>query len=217
MDLAATGGENVPLFVAAVMGGAFFGDNLSFISDTTIASTRTQGVAMSAKFRANLRIVLPAAIVTLAVYAVLGASVSTLVPSGHVNPWLILPYLVIIGLALTGLNVTVVLVSGILVAAVIAVCHGYPLIDLAGYMGTGIDSMGDLIIITLLSACMLGIIRETGGSGVPGRLCHCQQYGGHPHRGASVAPYRRALWRHGSPHGEPAGYLLVHHAVHPAI
>lgn len=163
VDLAATGGENVPLFVAAVMGGAFFGDNLSFISDTTIASTRTQGVAMSAKFRANLRIVLPAALVTLAVYAVLGASVSTVVPSGHVNPWFILPYLVIIVLALTGLNVTVVLVSGILVATVIAVCHGYPLIDLAGYMGTGIDSMGDLIIITLLSAGMLGIIRETGG------------------------------------------------------
>ena len=163
VDLAATGGDNVPLFVAAVMGGAFFGDNLSFISATTIAATRTQGVAMSAKFRANLRIVVPAAIVTLAVYAVLGASVSTDVPTGDVNPWLILPYLVIIGLALTGLNVTVVLVSGIVAALVIAVCHGYQLIDLAGYMGTGIDSMGDLIIITLLSAGMLGIIRETGG------------------------------------------------------
>lgn len=163
VNLATTSSGNVPLYVAAVLGGAFFGDNLSFISDTTIAATRTQNVAMNAKFKANLRIVLPAALITLAIYAFVGFHDETALTYGEINPWLIFPYILIIVLALTGINVTIVLVSGIAAATIIAVCHGHSLIDLAGYMGKGINSMGDLIIITLLSAGMLGIIKATGG------------------------------------------------------
>lgn len=163
VDLATTSAGNVPLYIAAVLGGAFFGDNLSFISDTTIAATRTQNVAMNAKFKANLRIVLPAAIITLVIYAIVGFHDETSLTYGEINPWLILPYILIIILALTGINVTIVLVSGSIAATVIAVCNGHNLIDLAGFMGKGIDSMGDLIIITLLSAGMLGIIKATGG------------------------------------------------------
>lgn len=165
VDLAGRGGDNVPLFVAAVLGGAFFGDNLSFISDTTIAATRTQSVAMNVKFKANFLIVLPAALVTLAIYTLLGFSGDQIsAVDGDINFLLIGPYILVIILALTGLNVSVVLVSGIICAMAIAVfSEGYGLLDLAGFLGNGIDSMGDLIIITLLSAGMLGIIKATGG------------------------------------------------------
>ena len=164
VDLAGCSGGNVALFVAAVLGGAFFGDNLSFISDTTIAATRTQSVAMNVKFKANFLIVLPAAIVTLVIYAVMGYGGEVNAVTGDINVFLLLPYILIIALALMGLNVTIVLVSGIISAIIIAVAsEGYDLLDLAGYLGTGVDSMGDLIIITLLSAGMLGIIKATGG------------------------------------------------------
>lgn len=164
VDLAVNSGGDIPLFTAAILGGAFFGDNLSFISDTTIASTRTQGVAMNAKFKSNFRIVLPAALVTLAIYTVMSFNTEMTVNVGDYNFLLILPYLAVIVLALIGINVTIVLVSGIALAAVIALFTGNAsLLTMAGYMGAGIDSMGDLIIITLLSAGMLGIIKATGG------------------------------------------------------
>lgn len=163
VDIANTGGGNVPLYVAAVLGGAFFGDNLSFISDTTIAATRTQGVAMNVKFKANLAIVLPAALLTLAIYTVTGFDnpCSSVVRETDLS--LIIPYILIIALSLAGLNVTVVLVCGIAAAMIIAVAHDFSMIELAEFMGNGIGSMGDLIVITLLSAGMLGIIKATGG------------------------------------------------------
>ena len=163
VNLAETAGGNVPFFVAVVLGGAFFGDNLSFISDTTIAATRTQGCSMSDKFKANLWIALPAALITLVVYAFMGMDVAPIEITESVNLLLILPYLLIIVLAITGLNVTVVLVSGILVSVVVAAISGYGMLDLAGFMGAGIDSMGNLIIITMLAAGMLGIIKAAGG------------------------------------------------------
>lgn len=164
VELAGSGSGNVALFTSAVLGGAFFGDNLSFISDTTIAATRTQSVAMNAKFKANVKIVLPAAIVTLVIYGFLGSTGEALANMTDINYWLVLPYLLVIGLAVAGVNVTIVLVSGCVAACLIAcTSEGYELLDLAGYMGAGIDSMGDLIIITLLSAGMLGIIKATGG------------------------------------------------------
>lgn len=163
VSIAEGAGANVDMFVAAVLGGAFFGDNLSFISDTTIAATRTQHVDMKAKFRANLRIVLPAAVATLALYAVLGSGIGEFTVSDDVNAWLVIPYLLIIVLSLTGLNVTAVLVSGLGAAFAISLAAGHSAIDLATYMGSGIASMGELIIITLLSAGMLGIIKATGG------------------------------------------------------
>ncbi|MBR5898967.1 MAG: Na+/H+ antiporter NhaC family protein [Muribaculaceae bacterium] len=163
VNLAETAGGNVPFFVAVVLGGAFFGDNLSFISDTTIAATRTQGCSMSDKFKANLWIALPAALITLVVYAFMGMDVAPIEITESVNLLLILPYLLIIVLAITGLNVTVVLVSGILASVVVAAISGYGMLDLAGFMGAGIDSMGNLIIITMLAAGMLGIIKAAGG------------------------------------------------------
>ena len=154
---------SVPFFVAVVLGGAFFGDNLSFISDTTIAATRTQGCKMNDKFKANLWIVLPAAIASLVLYIILGAKVPE-VEIGEVdNPWLVLPYLIIIATAVAGVNVTVVLAIGILSAIFIAMMSGYDLLQLFGFMGAGIDSVGNLVIVTLLAAGMLGLIKAAGG------------------------------------------------------
>ena len=163
VQLAETADASVPLFVATVMGGAFFGDNMSFISDTTIAATRTQGCKMNEKFKANLWIALPAALITLVVYMIVGADVKPIELAETANPLLILPYIVVIILALTGMNVMVVLVLGIITAIIIALFKGYAMLDLAGFMGSGIDSMGNLIIITLLAAGMLGLIKAMGG------------------------------------------------------
>ncbi|MCM1332127.1 MAG: Na+/H+ antiporter NhaC family protein [Bacteroides sp.] len=154
---------SIPFFVAVVLGGAFFGDNLSFISDTTIAATRTQGCNMSDKFKANVWITVPAAIVTLLLYVVFGYQVNEVHISDEFNPWLVLPYLVIIGCAVAGVNVTLVLSLGIAASLILGLILGYPLLDLFSFMGTGIDGMGQLIIVTLLAAGLLGLIKEAGG------------------------------------------------------
>ncbi len=161
-----TGSGDVALFVATVMGGAFFGDNLSFISDTTIAATRSQGCQMADKFRANIRIVVPAALITLAVYIALGSNIDIPAPDLTATPdyLLVIPYLLIIALALAGINVTVVLALGIVAASVIGLTHTeIGLLQQFRLMGDGIDSMGQLIIITLLVAGMLGLIKSMGG------------------------------------------------------
>lgn len=163
VQLAETADASVALFVATVMGGAFFGDNMSFISDTTIAATRTQGCKMNEKFKANLWIALPAALITLVVYMIVGADVKPIELAETANPLLILPYIVVIILALTRMNVMVVLALGIITAIIIALFKGYAMLDLAGFMDSGIDSMGNLIIITLLAAGMLGLIKAMGG------------------------------------------------------
>lgn len=154
---------SIPFFVAVVLGGAFFGDNLSFISDTTIAATRTQGCNMSDKFKANVWITVPAAIVTLLLYLVFGYQVNEVHISDEFNPWLVLPYLVIIGCAVAGVNVTLVLSLGIAASLILGLILGYPMLDLFSFMGTGIDGMGQLIIVTLLAAGLLGLIKEAGG------------------------------------------------------
>lgn len=154
---------SVPFFVGVVLGGAFFGDNLSFISDTTIAATRTQGCDMRDKFRANIWITLPAALVTLAVYMIIGHDFTGELATQDINGWLVLPYLVVIVCAIAGMNVTVVLALGILCALALGLIGGYPLLDQFGFMGAGIDGMGQLIVITLLAAGMLGLIKAAGG------------------------------------------------------
>lgn len=154
---------SIPFFVAVVLGGAFFGDNLSFISDTTIAATRTQGCNMSDKFKANVWITVPAAIVTLLLYVIFGYQVNEVHISDEFNPWLVLPYLVIIGCAVAGVNVTLVLSLGIAASLILGLILGYPMLDLFSFMGTGIDGMGQLIIVTLLAAGLLGLIKEAGG------------------------------------------------------
>ena len=163
VQLAQSESGSVPFFVAVVLGGAFFGDNISFISDTTIAATRTQGCKMNDKFKANLWIVLPAAVASLVLYIILGADVPEAVIGEVSNPWLVLPYLIIIATAIAGINVTVVLSVGILSAIVIAMVSGYDLLQLFGFMGSGIDSVGNLVIVTLLAAGMLGLIKAAGG------------------------------------------------------
>lgn len=163
VQIAQTSGGDVPFFVAVVLGGAFFGDNLSFISDTTIAATRTQGCQMNEKFKANLWIALPAAIVTLFIYMIIGAKVENVDIVENINAMLIVPYLLIIITAIIGVNVTAVLTLGIIATIIIALIEGYAMLDLLGFMGSGIDSMGNLIIITLLAAGMLGLIKAAGG------------------------------------------------------
>lgn len=162
-QLASTEGGNVAFFVGVVLGGAFFGDNLSFISDTTIAATRSQGCSMQDKFKVNLWIALPAAIVTLICYVLFLPEVPvTEVPEAG-KWWLMVPYLVVIVTAVCGVNVTLVLTSGLLSAVVLGLVNGVSLLDMAGFAGTGIDGMGDLIIITLLASGMLGVIKACGG------------------------------------------------------
>lgn len=163
VQMAGSDGGSVPFYVAVVLGGAFFGDNLSFISDTTIAATRSQGCRMADKFRANLALALPAALVTLALYVILGFDTPEISVSHDCNYWLVVPYLIVIGTAVAGINVTIVLTLGIVSALILGAVSGTPLLDMAGFMGAGIDSMGNLIVITLLSAGMLGLIRAAGG------------------------------------------------------
>jgi Na+/H+ antiporter NhaC len=163
VDLATTGGGDVPFFVATVLGGAFFGDNLSFISDTTISATRTQGCKMNDKFKVNLWIAVPAAMIVLAIYIAMGSQVNEIHINDNINYWLIIPYLIIIATAIMGINVTIVLTLGIISALLLAILSGSNVMDLFGYMGSGIDDMGDLIIVTLLAAGMLGIIKSIGG------------------------------------------------------
>lgn len=153
----------VPFFVAAVLSGAFFGDNLSFISDTTIAATRTQGCSMRSKFRANILIVLPAALVTLVVYLMLGGGMYVHPSASGIRWELIAPYALIILLALLGVNVTIVLSVGILATLAIGLVNGMNPMDAAGMLGEGIDSMGNLIVITLMAAGMLGMVKAMGG------------------------------------------------------
>jgi Na+/H+ antiporter NhaC len=162
-DLAAATGVSLPLFIAVVLGGAFFGDNLSFISDTTIAATRTQDIKLNEKFKANIGIVLPAAILTLILYIILGAEVHDVVPTDNVNYWLIIPYGIVFLTALMGINVTVVLVLGIISTFILGLCTGTDAMQLVGFMGKGVESMGSLIVVTLLAAGMLGIIKAAGG------------------------------------------------------
>lgn len=164
VEIGGAEGGNVAFYVAVILGGAFFGDNLSFISDTTIAATRSQGCSMSDKFKANAWIAVPAAVVTLVIYAVMGAGEpEAIVAGGSSEPWLTLPYLLVIITAIIGWNVTLVLSLGLASSVILGVCTGHGLLDMAGAVGAGMDSMGELIIVTLMAAGMLGIIREAGG------------------------------------------------------
>lgn len=164
VELAADGGGNVPLFVATALGGAFFGDNLSFISDTTIAATRTQGCSMSDKFRANFRIVFPAALLALSLCFFIGSDIEFDVTDRGSNLWMILPYLIVIAAALAGVNVLIVLTAGIVSALLLgSIASGVTLMECCRLMGEGIGGMGELIVVTLLAAGMLGLIKAMGG------------------------------------------------------
>lgn len=162
--LASGVGAPLPLIVAGIVGGAFFGDNLSFISDTTIASTRSQGCSMKDKFKANIWIAGPAAIVVALLYIYLGRGFSATPTPGEFNFLLVLPYLAVIVLALFGLNVLGVLGIGIGLNAIIGLALGkFGWVGFLESAGHGVASMGDLIIVTMLAGGMLEVIRENGG------------------------------------------------------
>lgn len=158
-------GSPTPWLVAIVVGGALFGDNLSFISDTTIAATRTQGCSMRDKFRTNVKIVTPAAIVTLLIYIIAPQEITSYTATDMTSPWYtILPYLLVLVLSAIGTNVLIVLTLGILTSGAIGLaCGQMNLLDWFSVMGEGIDSMGQLIIITMMAGGMLEMIRINGG------------------------------------------------------
>ncbi len=158
-------GVPMPQMAAVVVGGAFFGDNLSFISDTTIASTQAAGCDMRSKFKANITIVLPAVAVVLGIYLFRGidGNVGAEAPGGVAIVKLI-PYLLVIGLALAGVSVTLILFAGILSCAIVGFCTGaLTWTSWLSSVGNGISGMGELIIITLLSGGMLALISHNGG------------------------------------------------------
>lgn len=164
--LAAQVGCDVAWLVAIVVGGAFWGDNLSFISDTTIASTQTQGCSMRSKFRTNIKMVLPAAIVAFMLYAFSGTSLADTVGSGIVlSDWAkVIPYITVIIAALCGINVLLVLILGTSTALLIGIILGeFNLIGFFMAAGEGIASMCELIIITMLAGGLLEIVRVNGG------------------------------------------------------
>ena len=157
-------GTDVSLLTAVVVGGSFFGDNLSFISDTTITATSTQGCRLSDKFRVNAFLAFPAAIIVLALYTFMGTGIAEVDSRGEVDFVKVLPYIVVLITAVLGMNVTAVLTLGIALTGAIGIAGGA--FDVFGWfkaMGDGIVGMGELIIVTMMAAGMLELIKERGG------------------------------------------------------
>ena len=155
---------SVPFVVAIIVGGAYFGDNLSFISDTTIVATQTQGCKMNDKFKANISIVLPVALIMMLLYYYMGKDVSLPTSIPEVSALKVLPYLVVIVTAVLGFNVMLVLIIGMVLTGIIGMLDGsYDLFGWFQAMADGIIGMSELIIVTLLAGGMLAIIRYNGG------------------------------------------------------
>ena len=155
---------NVALMTAVVVGGSFFGDNLSFISDTTIVATSTQGCKLSDKFRVNSFIVIPAALIILIIYYIMGADIHASHSTTAVEWIKVIPYLVVLVTAIFGMNVMAVLTLGILLTGGIGMITGS--FDVFGWMksmGDGMVGMGELIIITMMAGGMLEVIKHQGG------------------------------------------------------
>ncbi|WP_291258925.1 Na+/H+ antiporter NhaC family protein [Fusobacterium sp.] len=165
VGLADKSGVSLALILAAVMGGSMFGDNLSVISDTTIASTRTQGVEMKDKFRVNLNIALPAAILTVILFFIFGA------PKTIVNLEVldysflkIVPYLSVLILALSGINVFVVLTLGIVIAGIIGIIHGnFTFLTLSKEIYNGFTGMNEIFLLSLFSGGLANMTSKAGG------------------------------------------------------
>lgn len=164
VGLAESTSVDVAYMSAIVVGGAFFGDNLSFISDTTIAATRSQGCELRDKFKVNFYMALPAALLVLLYYVVAGWNLEVVAGAASVDWVKIIPYLVVLATAIAGMNVMIVLTLGLFASGVIGICSGsFSVFDWLGTMGGGIAGMSDLIIVTLLAGGMLEVIRHNGG------------------------------------------------------
>lgn len=155
---------SIALMTAVVVGGSFFGDNLSFISDTTIVATSTQGCKLSDKFRVNSFIVIPAALLILVVYLFMGAGIHSPQHIPEVAFVKVIPYLVVLFTAVFGMNVMAVLSLGIILTGIIGICDGsFDVFGWFGAMGDGIKGMGELIIITMMAGGLLELIKYNGG------------------------------------------------------
>lgn len=161
---------NVGMMTAIIVGGAYFGDNLSFISDTTVVATQTQNCKMSDKFKVNSMIVVPAAVLVLIAYSVMGVGLQAPTHINEVEYMKVLPYLTVLVTAIAGMNVMAVLTLGTLLCGAIGIgshllgaSGSYDLFGWFSAMGNGIIGMGELIIIAMMAGGMLGIIRENGG------------------------------------------------------
>ena len=164
VGIASETGTDVALMTAIIVGGSFFGDNLSFISDTTIVATQTQGCRLSDKFRVNAFLVFPAAILILGIYLLIGLHVSAPQHIPQVEWVKVLPYLVVLVTAIFGMNVMAVLTLGILLTGGIGLVTGsFELYGWMGAMGEGILSMGELIIVTMMAGGILELVRQQGG------------------------------------------------------
>lgn len=161
---------NVGMMTAIIVGGAYFGDNLSFISDTTVVATQTQNCKMSDKFKVNSMIVVPATVLVLIAYSVMGVGLQTPTHINEVEYMKVLPYLTVLVTAIAGMNVMAVLTLGTLLCGAIGIgshllgaSGSYDLFGWFSAMGNGIIGMGELIIIAMMAGGMLEIIRENGG------------------------------------------------------
>jgi Na+/H+ antiporter NhaC len=157
-------GMSLPMMVAVVVGGSFFGDNLSFISDTTIVATSTQECRLSDKFRVNSYLVMPVACFMLIVYIFMGIHTQAVHPSGNIDILKVIPYIVVLVTAVLGMNVMAVLTIGLFLTGIIGILLGA--FDFFGWMqamGNGILGMGELIIITIMAGGMLELIKYNGG------------------------------------------------------
>lgn len=161
---------NVGMMTAIIVGGAYFGDNLSFISDTTVVATQTQNCKMSDKFKVNSMIVVPAAVLVLIAYSVMGVGLQAPTHINEVEYMKVLPYLTVLVTAIAGMNVMAVLTLGALLCGAIGIgshllgaSGSYDLFGWFSAMGNGIIGMGELIIIAMMAGGMLEIIRENGG------------------------------------------------------
>ncbi len=161
--IASQSGLSLAMVTGLIVGGAFFGDNLSFISDTTIASTTSQGCSMSDKFKANIWICGPSALIVTIIYVIIGLNHGATPEIGVIEYVKLIPYLSVIVLALCGLNVLLVLGIGLLLSAVIGFMNGMTWLGFLCSVGDGISGMGELIIVTMLSGGMLELIRQNGG------------------------------------------------------
>lgn len=164
VGIASKTGIDTALMVGVVVSGSMFGDNLSFISDTTIVATRTQGCKMSDKFKVNIRIALPIAIIVAIIYFFISSEINNSYTLGKIEWLKVLPYLTVLIAAVSGINVLVVLLIGISLSGMVGLLSDS--FDIWGWistLGNGINSMGELIIVTLLAGGMLEMIRYNGG------------------------------------------------------
>lgn len=162
--IAAKTDVSVVFMTAVVVGGAFFGDNLSFISDTTIAATRTQGCVMRDKFRVNSLIAFPAALLVFIYYIIYGSHIEVAQNIPHVDWLKVIPYIIVLGTAVAGVNVLLVLLLGLISTGIVGMAYGtFDVFGLFGAMGKGMTGMGELIIVTLMAGGMLELIRFNGG------------------------------------------------------